>query len=73
MHQSIRFIDLFCGIGGFRLGAKIACNQRNITPLYVFSSDIDPDAQVAYKANFDEIPVGDITTHIPLVTEEKNN
>jgi DNA (cytosine-5)-methyltransferase 1 len=61
MQQSIRFIDLFCGIGGFRLGAEIACKHRNLTPNCVFSSDIDPDAQVAYTANFNEIPVGDIT------------
>ncbi|AFY72541.1 DNA-methyltransferase Dcm [Synechococcus sp. PCC 7502] len=61
MYQSIRFVDLFCGIGGFRLGAEIACNQRNINPTCVFSSDIDPDAQVAYKSNFDEVTVGDIT------------
>ena len=48
-------IDLFCGIGGFRLAMeenKVQC---------VFSSDIDSFAQQTYKANFGEIPVGDIT------------
>ncbi len=61
MQQSVRFIDLFCGIGGFRIGAEMACNQKNLNPTNLFSSDIDPDAQVAYKANFSEIPKGDIT------------
>lgn len=48
-------IDLFCGIGGFRL----AMEKNNIT--CVFSSDIDSFAQQTYNANFGEIPSGDIT------------
>lgn len=47
-------IDLFCGIGGFRLAmeaSKVQC---------VFSSDIDKFAQKTYNANFNEIPTGDI-------------
>jgi DNA (cytosine-5)-methyltransferase 1 len=59
--KSIRFIDLFCGIGGFRVAAEQVCNQLGIKPECVFSSDIDPDAQKAYEANFGERPVGDIT------------
>ncbi len=58
--MKIRFIDLFCGIGGFRLGAEQALQSRQIDHECVFSSDIDKDAQRAYKANFGEIPVGDI-------------
>ena len=48
-------IDLFCGIGGFRL----AMEKNNVT--CVFSSDIDSFAQQTYNANFGEIPSGDIT------------
>ena len=48
-------IDLFCGIGGFRL----AMEENNVS--CVFSSDIDPFAQQTYKANFGEFPSGDIT------------
>ncbi len=48
-------IDLFCGIGGFRL----AMEENNIQ--CVFSSDIDLFAQETYKANFHETPAGDIT------------
>jgi DNA (cytosine-5)-methyltransferase 1 len=49
-----RFIDLFCGIGGFRIafekqGAKC-----------VFSSDYDKFSQQSYEANYGEKPHGDI-------------
>ncbi|MGN0224990.1 MAG: DNA cytosine methyltransferase [Prevotella sp.] len=47
-------IDLFCGIGGFRL----AMNENNVE--CVFSSDNDKFAQQTYYANFYETPVGDI-------------
>ena len=49
------YIDLFCGIGGFRVGLGrhgLKC---------VFSSDINKHAREAYKANYDEYPSGDIT------------
>lgn len=48
-------IDLFCGIGGFRL----AMQDNNVK--CVFSSDIDNFAQQTYNANFGEVPAGDIT------------
>ena len=59
--KSLRYIDLFCGIGGFRVAARRVCAERGITAQCVFSSDIDPDAQTAYEANFGERPLGDIT------------
>lgn len=57
----IRFIDLFCGIGGFRLGAEAALNAKRIPLECVFSSDINVEAQRAYEANFGHLPAGDIT------------
>ena len=51
----LKFIDLFCGIGGFR----VALEKKGLE--CVFSSDIDPNAQKAYKKNFGESPKGDIT------------
>lgn len=57
--ESLRFIDLFCGIGGFRLAAN-GLGLRS-----VFSSDVDPFCQDAYFANFGERPFGDITTIDP--------
>ncbi|GAC1636523.1 MAG: DNA cytosine methyltransferase [Ktedonobacteraceae bacterium] len=58
--ERLRYIDLFCGIGGFRLAAENICEERDIEPICVFSSDIDPDCQIMYEANFGERPVGDI-------------
>lgn len=55
-----KYIDLFCGIGGFRLAMRNALNTRGVRELCVFSSDIDADAQTTYEANFGERPVGDI-------------
>ncbi len=58
---NIKFIDLFCGIGGFRFAAEDVFKQNAANPICVFSSDIDPYARKAYHANFDEYPSGDIT------------
>jgi DNA (cytosine-5)-methyltransferase 1 len=61
-HQSkiIRYIDLFCGIGGFRVVIHQAAPAHGFDPQCVFSSDIDEDCQSAYEANFGERPTGDI-------------
>jgi DNA (cytosine-5)-methyltransferase 1 len=58
--NELKFIDLFCGIGGFRIAAQAICEEHGLTPRCVFSSDIDPDAQTAYEANFGDRPHGDI-------------
>jgi DNA (cytosine-5)-methyltransferase 1 len=52
--QQFRFIDLFCGIGGFRIAFERAGGKC------VFSSDWDEQAQITYEANFGEKPHGDI-------------
>jgi DNA (cytosine-5)-methyltransferase 1 len=49
-----RFIDLFCGIGGFRIAFERAGGQC------VFSCDWDKFSQQTYEANFGEHPHGDI-------------
>ena len=51
----MKFIDLFAGIGGFRLAFE------KLGGKCVFSSEIDKYAQITYKENFKEIPFGDIT------------
>lgn len=55
MASKYRFIDLFCGIGGFRLALE------RLGAKCVFSSDIDVFAQQTYFDNFGEKPFGDIT------------
>lgn len=59
--KPIRFIDLFCGIGGFRYASKYAYDKLGLEGKCVFSSDIDKYAQESYEANFGEKPAGDIT------------
>jgi len=49
------FIDLFAGIGGFRLALQ------NLGGKCVFTSEWNKDAQKTYQANFGEVPFGDIT------------
>lgn len=63
MKNNFKFIDLFCGLGGFR----IALEKQNCN--CVFSSDIDKAVAQVYENNFGEYPSGDITkidsTEIP--------
>lgn len=49
------FIDLFAGIGGFRIALQ------NLGGKCVYSSEFDAKAQESYTANFGEMPFGDIT------------
>ncbi len=59
--KQLKFIDLFCGIGGFRIAFEQACMQIGIQAQNVFSSDINDACSRAYSANFGDTPVGDIT------------
>ncbi len=59
--STIKYIDLFCGIGGFRYASQQAFEQLEIKGQCLFSSDIDKFAAESYEANFNERPVGDIT------------
>jgi len=59
--EKIRFIDLFCGIGGFHTAMHSACIENNLIPECVFASDIDVSCQDSYENNFGLRPVGDIT------------
>jgi len=59
--HKLRYIDLFCGIGGFRFAANQCFSKYGIEGECVFSSDIDLPAQQSYEANFGERPAGDIT------------
>jgi DNA (cytosine-5)-methyltransferase 1 len=49
------FIDLFAGIGGFRIP------MQELGGNCVFSSEFNYHAQRAYEFNFGEVPFGDIT------------
>lgn len=61
---SFTFIDLFAGMGGFRIAMQTHGGKC------VFSSELNKFAQKTYFANFGEMPFGDITReettrHIP--------
>ena len=52
---SFTFIDLFAGIGGFRIA------MQSLGGSCIFSSEIDKYAKKTYDYNFGEVPFGDIT------------
>ena len=58
--KTIRFIDLFSGIGGMRLAFEAAARSLNLETECVLSSEINPDAQLVYQTNFCDTPSGDI-------------
>lgn len=53
--KAFRFIDLFCGIGGFHQAMKSLGGEC------VFACDIDEDCRKTYQANYGLTPIGDIT------------
>lgn len=57
-HPKFTFIDLFAGIGGFRIA------MQNLGGKCVYSSEFDAKAQESYFANYGEMPFGDITKEI---------
>ncbi|MFT5588218.1 MAG: DNA (cytosine-5)-methyltransferase 1 [Bradyrhizobium sp.] len=59
--HKFKFIDLFAGIGGFRLALQ------EMNGVCVFSSEWDSAAQKTYLNNYGELPFGDIT---PFTSDE---
>lgn len=53
--EKFKFIDLFCGIGGFHQAMKSLGGEC------VFASDIDADCRKTYYSNYGIQPFGDIT------------
>jgi len=52
---SFKFIDLFAGVGGFRLALQ------NVGGKCVYTSEWNLEAQKTYRENFGEVPFGDIS------------
>ncbi len=58
----IRFIDLFAGTGGIRIGLEAAARSLGLQTECVLSSDIDKKCHETYVLNFNEKSQGDIHT-----------
>ena len=56
--SSYKFIDLFAGVGGIRLGFEQVFKDKGS---FVFASEIDKYAQQTYNSNYGHLPSGDIT------------
>lgn len=54
--KDMTFIDLFAGLGGFRLALE------SLGARCVYSNEWDKHVQKVYESNFGEIPEGDITS-----------
>lgn len=54
-NPTFKFIDLFAGIGGFRLALQ------NLGGKCIYTSEWDIAAKKTYRVNFGEMPFGDIT------------
>ena len=52
--ETVTFIDLFCGVGGIRIGMEQAGFHC------VMSSDINEECRKTYYQNFSDMPLGDI-------------
>ncbi len=61
-----KFIDLFAGIGGFRLAFEKAGGKS------VFTSEWDKNSQFTFYTNFKEIPKGDINAIKPKTIPDHN-
>lgn len=67
-NTKVKFIDLFAGIGGLRLGFEQALAEKGLTGESVFVSEIKRHAIEAYKKNFEEENLnGDITKINPKI------
>lgn len=54
MTNSVKYIDLFCGMGGLRTGFEQALKELSLEGSCEFSSDIKESALKAYNFNFNE-------------------
>jgi DNA (cytosine-5)-methyltransferase 1 len=60
----LKYLDLFSGIGGFRLAMERASTNSNISSRCLGYSEIDKYALLTYRSNFnttEEVDLGDIT------------
>ncbi|KYC74173.1 DNA (cytosine-5-)-methyltransferase [Bacillus licheniformis] len=64
-NKEVKFIDLFAGLGGIRLGFENAFRDKGFEPKCVFSSELKDYAIKAYKNYFKDTEVSGDITKIP--------
>ncbi len=65
--MAVNHLELFAGIGGFRLALDLLCKDFDLRSKSVGFSEIDAYATNTYKANFetsDEVEMGDIVSFV---------
>lgn len=55
VNPQFNFIDLFAGVGGFRIA------MQNVGGKCVYTSEWNKEAKITYRENYGETPFGDIT------------
>ena len=66
-NNTLKYIDLFSGIGGFRKAMELLCDDLKIKSQCVAFAEIDKYAVTSYKANYDttnEVEIGDISKFV---------
>lgn len=72
MKKTLKHLELFAGIGGFRKAIDLYCKDNKIKSECVGFSEVDKYATATYKANYNtenEVELGDID----IFTSEKSN
>ena len=67
--RTIRFIDLFAGLGGFHLALKKIGKEWGIKTKCVFASELREDLRKQYSKNY-HIPVEEINSDITLLNSD---
>jgi DNA (cytosine-5)-methyltransferase 1 len=65
MNNTIKFIDLFAGIGGIRKGFELACEKQGYKTECVLTSEIKPHAIEILKQNHPKEKISGDVTAIP--------
>jgi DNA (cytosine-5)-methyltransferase 1 len=73
--KTLKYIDLFSGIGGFRRALELLSEDLKLETKCVAFSEIDKYAVTSYKANYDtknEIEIGDIERFVKDTNQIKS-
>ena len=62
LKKNFTFVDLFAGIGGFRIAMQNYSNNS----VCLYASEIDGPAALTYELNFHQKPLGDIRLINPI-------